>query len=104
MPELCVPLATHTGHLRHPDIGGEHQLLVFAGPTLPFRRTRAQREAAGDPRPSIEERHGAAVARRALGGHGGLFEAPISINPARDSRGRLSEGGRGESGRPVEVA
>jgi hypothetical protein len=58
LPELSVPLATHTGwNLRHPDIGGEQQLLVFAGSTLPFPRTHAEREAAGDPRPSIEERY-----------------------------------------------
>jgi hypothetical protein len=58
LPELRVPLATHTGwNLRHPDIGGAEQLLVFAGSTLPFARTRAGREAAGDPRPSIEERY-----------------------------------------------
>ena len=53
-----MPLATHTGwNLRHPDIGGAEQLLVFAGATLPFARTRAEREATGDPRPSIEERY-----------------------------------------------
>ena len=58
VPELRVPLATHTGwNLRHPDIGGEEQLLVFAGSTLPFSRTRAERETAGDPRPSIQERY-----------------------------------------------
>ncbi len=58
LPELRVPLATHTGwNPRHPDIGGEHQLLVFAGSTLPFPRTRAEREAAGDPRRSIAERY-----------------------------------------------
>jgi hypothetical protein len=58
LPELNVPLATHTGwNLRHADIGGVEQLLVFAGATLPFARTRAERERAGDPRPSIAERY-----------------------------------------------
>ncbi len=58
LPELAVPVATHTGwNLRHPEIGGAEQLLVFAGGTLPFPRTRAEREAAGDPRLSIEERY-----------------------------------------------
>ena len=58
LPELAVPLATHTGwNLRHPDIGGAEQLLVFAGATIPFARTRAERQASGDPRPSIEERY-----------------------------------------------
>jgi hypothetical protein len=58
LPELAVPLATHTGwNLRHPDIGGAEQLLVFAGATLPFAKTRAAREVAGDLRPSIAERY-----------------------------------------------
>jgi hypothetical protein len=58
LPEVAVPLATHTGwNLRHPSIGGAEQLLIFAGSTLPFPRARAEREAAGDPRPSIEERY-----------------------------------------------
>jgi hypothetical protein len=58
VPELSVPLATHTGwNLRHPDSGGPDQVLYFAGSTLPFARTRADREAAGDPRLSIAERY-----------------------------------------------
>jgi len=58
LPEVKVPLATHTGWtLRHPDIGGEQQLLVFAGATLPFPRTRAERDTTGDPRRSIAERY-----------------------------------------------
>jgi len=58
VPELTVPLATHAGwNLRHPDIGGAEQLLYFAGATLPFAPTRAERERAGDPRPSIAERY-----------------------------------------------
>jgi hypothetical protein len=58
LPEVAVPLGTHTGWtLRHPAIGGETQRLVFAGATIPFARTRREREAARDPRPSIEERY-----------------------------------------------
>ncbi len=58
LPELAVPLATHTGwNLRHPDIGGAEQLLVFAGATLPFARTRRERDASRDPRLSVEERY-----------------------------------------------
>jgi hypothetical protein len=58
VPEVAVPLATHTGwNLRHPDIGGADQMLYFAGATLPFARTRAERERAGDPRPAIQERY-----------------------------------------------
>jgi hypothetical protein len=59
VPEIAVPLAAHTGwNLRHPDIGGAEQLLYFAGSTLTFPRTRAERERTGDPRLSIEERYG----------------------------------------------
>jgi hypothetical protein len=58
VPEVTVPVATHTGwNLRHGDIGGAEQMLYFAGATLPFPRTRAERDAAGDPRPSIAERY-----------------------------------------------
>jgi hypothetical protein len=58
LPEVAVPLATHTGwNLRHPQIGGAEQLLVFAGATLPFAKDRRAREAAGDPRASIGERY-----------------------------------------------
>src|SRR2546430_4491509 len=42
---------SHTGWtLRHPEIGGDGQRLVFAGATIPFPRTRGAREASGDPR------------------------------------------------------
>ena len=63
VPEVRVPLATHTGWtLRHPDIGGAEQLLVFAGATLPFARTRQERETTGDPRRSVEERYASRAA------------------------------------------
>jgi hypothetical protein len=49
---------THTGwNVRHPAIGGSGQILPLLGSTLPFPATRAERQAAGDPRPSIEERY-----------------------------------------------
>jgi Alpha/beta hydrolase domain len=55
---VAVPLGSHTGWtLRHPSMGGEGQRLVFAGATIPFPRTRREREASGDPRLSIEERY-----------------------------------------------
>lgn len=58
LPEITVPLAAHTGwNLRHPSIGGADQLLVFGGATLPFPKTRADREASGDPRLSVAERY-----------------------------------------------
>jgi hypothetical protein len=58
LPEVAVPLATHTGWTRrHPNIGGEQQLLVFAGGTLPFAVDEAERQASGDPRASITARY-----------------------------------------------
>ena len=91
LPELAVPLATHTGwNLRHPDVGGAEQLLVFAGATLPFHRTRAEREAAGDPRPSIEERYASRAdylervrgAARALAQAGYMLEEDVELSVA----------------------
>ncbi|MBI2964602.1 MAG: hypothetical protein HYY34_00175 [Chloroflexi bacterium] len=58
LPEVSVPLASTPGWtLRHPDVGGETQLLMFAGATLPFAPTRSARLENGDPRLSIRERY-----------------------------------------------
>jgi hypothetical protein len=58
LPDIGVPLATHTGwNLRHPDMGGPGQTMSMIGSTIPFPATRAEREASGDPRRSIEERY-----------------------------------------------
>ena len=58
LPELAAPLATSAGwNTRHAQNGAEGQMSDMVGSTLPFARTRADREAAGDPRPSIEERY-----------------------------------------------
>ena len=58
LPDISVPLATYTGwNVRHPDIGGPGQTLSLLGSTIPFPATEAERQAAGDPRPSIEERY-----------------------------------------------
>jgi hypothetical protein len=57
-PQLAVPLATYTGwNPRHPSIGAPGELLDMLGSTLPFPRTRAERERTGDPRRSLEERY-----------------------------------------------
>ena len=56
--ELAVPLATFLGwNPRHPEQGAPGDLMSMMGSTLPFARTRAERERRGDPRPSIEERY-----------------------------------------------
>lgn len=62
LPDITVPLATYTGwNLRHSDIGNTGLIIGLtgglAGWTLPFGQTRRDRRAAGDPRPSIEERY-----------------------------------------------
>lgn len=58
LPDLTVPLATVTGwNPRHPEQGAPGDLMQMMGSTIPFARTRAEREKSGDPRLSIEERH-----------------------------------------------
>jgi len=58
MPGIEAPLGAYTGwNLRHPSIGQAHELAANTGSFFAFAATRAQRAAAGDPRPSIEERY-----------------------------------------------
>jgi hypothetical protein len=57
-PFVAAPLATHTGwNLRRAGFG-EDELCVASGMRIPFARTKAEREAKGDPRLAIEERYG----------------------------------------------
>jgi hypothetical protein len=58
LPELSVPLATYTGwNLRSPESGAQTQRVSFVGSYLPLAKNKAEREATGDPRPSIAERY-----------------------------------------------
>ncbi len=58
MPELSVPLATYTGwNLFNARSGPANVLSSMQGSYIPLLRTRAERERAGDPRLSIEERY-----------------------------------------------
>lgn len=58
VPELEVPLATHTGwNYRHPSMGAPRHLAGEIGSYIPFARSRAERQKTGDPRLSIEERY-----------------------------------------------
>ena len=58
LPEQAVPLGTMTGWLfRSERIGAPHTLMVNSGGYIPFAVTKAEREKARDPRPSIEERY-----------------------------------------------
>ncbi len=57
-PELQVPLGTYTGwNLRSPDIGAPTELYDMVGSWIPFAKTKASRQRAGDPRLSVEERY-----------------------------------------------
>jgi len=56
--ELLSPLATYCGwNVRDPNQGVPGDLMQMMGSTLPFPRTRMERELRGDPRPAIEERY-----------------------------------------------
>jgi hypothetical protein len=58
LPEIAVPLATQTGwNWRGPAAGAPDALVAYRGSYLPFAWTRAEREARGDPRLSVEERY-----------------------------------------------
>jgi hypothetical protein len=58
LPDVAVPLATYTGwNFRKPSIGAPNELVSLLGSSIFFPLTRAARDAAKDPRRSIEERY-----------------------------------------------
>jgi hypothetical protein len=58
VPEQLLALATTTGwNFRAPRVGNPTTTVALAGAYFPFARTRAEREADGDPRLSIAERY-----------------------------------------------
>ncbi len=58
LPEITVPLATFASwNLRDPSIGAPDQRVSFEASYIPFPKTAADRQKAGDPRKSIEERY-----------------------------------------------
>ena len=58
LPEIVAPLATYTGwNFRKPEIGAPGELVPLLGSSIRFPATRAAREAAKDPRRSVEERY-----------------------------------------------
>jgi hypothetical protein len=61
LPDIAVPLGTHTGWNIYAEPFPEGELCDRDGSFAPFARTRAERLAAGDPRPSLEERYGTSV-------------------------------------------
>ena len=58
LPDIAVPLATHTGWNLYKSPFPEGELCDRDGSYAPFAATRADREARKDPRPSLEERYG----------------------------------------------
>lgn len=58
LPDLTVPVGTHTGwNPRDPESGAPEQIMPMQGLTRFFAGTRAERDAASDSRPSLEERY-----------------------------------------------
>jgi hypothetical protein len=58
LPEIAVPLATHTGwNYRRPEIGAPDRLASEIGAYRPLPRTTADRTRTGDSRRSIAERY-----------------------------------------------
>jgi hypothetical protein len=58
LPEVSVPTGTGTGwSVRSEAGGGTGELCYLDGAFLPFAKTKAEREAKHDPRPSLEERY-----------------------------------------------
>ncbi len=58
LPDIAVPTATAMGwSVRSANAGGAGELCYLDGSYLPFAKTRAEREAAGDGRLSLEERY-----------------------------------------------
>ncbi len=58
MPDIAVPLGTATGWVFRPaEFGSPHEFYLLRGAWVPFAKTKSQREATNDPRPSLEERH-----------------------------------------------
>jgi hypothetical protein len=58
LPEIGAPLGTYTGWNLYREPFPQGELCDRNGSYQPFARTQAEREAAGDPRPSLAERYG----------------------------------------------
>jgi Alpha/beta hydrolase domain len=57
LPDVTVPVATHTGWALRAEPTGANDGCDGAGQMIPFAKTRAERMANEDPRPSLEERY-----------------------------------------------
>jgi hypothetical protein len=58
LPEIAVPTGTAAGwNVRAPAAGAAGELCYLEGSLVPFAKTKAEREAKKDPRPSLAERY-----------------------------------------------
>jgi hypothetical protein len=87
VPELAVPVATYTGwNLFNERSGPTDVVSSMQGSFIPFAAMKGDRDRAGDPRPSVEERYQGrtqfldrvAQAAAALAGQGYLLQADVS--------------------------
>jgi hypothetical protein len=77
--DIVAPIGTNTGWNLIADGPRAGDLCGLSGSFIPFAKTRAQRIAAGDPRPSLEERYE---------DHGGFVKA-VATAAARQVRARF---------------
>jgi hypothetical protein len=69
LPEIAVPVATYTGwNFRSESIGAPDMLVSLMGSSIPFARSKADRELSKDPRASIAERYASHDAYMAAAG------------------------------------
>ena len=62
LPPIAAPIAAYTGWNLYKAPYPEGELCDREGSYLPFAASRADRQAAGDPRPSLEERYASRAA------------------------------------------
>ena len=88
MPEVAVPLGTAVGWVyRSEEQGSPHELYPLRGALVPFALTKAEREAVGDARLSLEERYSGRAdyldkitsEAKSLVGRGFLHESDVAL-------------------------
>ena len=88
VPMVEAPLATYTGWNLRGRGQGEGAMHEFTGSTIPLPDTESTRAATGDPRPSIEQRYGDAVAYVAAIVDGGGTPGRRRLDAGRGHRSR----------------
>jgi Alpha/beta hydrolase domain len=91
LPSIAVPLATYTGWNVYKLLPDE--LADRDGSCIPFARTKAEREAASDPRPSLQERYGSrdAYVERVRGAAATLVAERLLLQGDADAFVRAAE-------------